>query len=197
MSDDVLIEYIKDYFVYNSDGTITRLDRKNSNGSYDKDGYLILKIKGKQYKAHRIIYAMHHGVMPNKEIDHINRIRDDNRIENLRLVDRKTNVRNSLLKPNKNTGVVGVYIDKTKGLKKKYENIIENLKLDDKKTKVRNSLLKQNKNTGVVGVYIDKTNRLKKKYTTKLGGKTYRFYSLEDALMKRKEYFKGENINVK
>ena len=153
MSDDVLIEYIKDYFVYNSDGTITRLDRKNSNGSYDKDGYLILKIKGKQYKAHRIIYAMHHGVMPNKEIDHINRIRDDNRIENLRLVDRKTNVRNSLLKPNKNTGVVGVYIDKTNGLKKKY--------------------------------------------TTKLGGKTYRFYSLEDALMKRKEYFKGENINVK
>lgn|SRR5699024_8650750 len=153
MSDDVLIEYIKDYFVYNSDGTITRLDRKNSNGSYDKDGYLILKIKGKQYKAHRIIYAMHHGVMPNKEIDHINRIRDDNRIENLRLVDRKTNVRNSLLKPNKNTGVVGVYIDKTNGLKKKY--------------------------------------------ATKLGGKTYRFYSLEDALMKRKEYFKGENINVK
>jgi hypothetical protein len=57
MSDTEVIEYIKKYFIYNQDGTFTRTDRKNSNGSLDKDGYLIIKIKGKQYKAHRLVYA--------------------------------------------------------------------------------------------------------------------------------------------
>lgn len=115
-----LIPYIKKYFSYNADGTLTRTDRKNSNGSLDKDGYLIIKIKGKQYKAHRIIYAIFNGKLPGKEIDHINRIRTDNRIENLREVDRIENINNTTKKVNKDTGVVGIYIDKRKNLKKKY-----------------------------------------------------------------------------
>ena len=76
-------EYIFKHFKYNKDGTITRDDRKNSLGSYDKDGYLILKIKGKQFKAHRIAWLLNYGEFPKGEIDHINRCRTDNRIENL------------------------------------------------------------------------------------------------------------------
>lgn len=114
-------EYIFNYFVYHSDGTIERKDRKNSNGSYDKDGYLILKIKGKQYKAHRIVWLLNKGYYPEKEIDHINRNRKDNRIENLREVDRITNILNREVKVNKDTGVEGIYIDRTtKGLKAVY-----------------------------------------------------------------------------
>lgn len=113
-------EYIFKHFKYNKDGTITRDDRKNSLGSYDKDGYLILKIKGKQFKAHRIAWLLNYGEFPKGEIDHINRCRADNRIENLRLADRKTQVHNATIKPNKITGVVGIRIDNTKGLKKRY-----------------------------------------------------------------------------
>lgn len=120
MNESELIAYINQYFVYNSDGSITRTDRKNSNGSYDKDGYLIMKIKGKQYKAHRIVYALCNGVMPGMEIDHINRIRKDNRIENLRQVTRQQNVMNTTRYPNKETGVIGVHLDKTRFLKKNY-----------------------------------------------------------------------------
>ena len=120
MSEKELIEYVKKYFIYNEDGTFTRTDRRNSTGSLDKDGYLIIKIKGKQYKAHRLVFAYFNDRFPTKEIDHINRNRTDNRIENLREVDRIENVHNTTKKINLETGVYGVYKDKTKGLKKVY-----------------------------------------------------------------------------
>lgn len=111
MNDKEIIEYIRANCHYDN-GVLIRDDRKNSQGSKDKDGYLIMKIKGKQYKAHRLIFAYFNGYFP-IEIDHINRVRTDNRIENLRSATRQLNhdntVRNSL----------GVYEDKsTKGLKK-------------------------------------------------------------------------------
>jgi len=120
-----IYKYINENFNYDN-GVITRTDRKNSEGSFDKDGYLILKIKGTHYKAHRIVWLMHNGEFPKGEIDHINRNRTDNRIENLRVVDRKTNANNVTKKINNDTGVVGVYIDRTKGLKKKYATRINN-----------------------------------------------------------------------
>lgn len=57
-------------------------------GRDDSRGYLCVKmrIKGAPVciAAHRIVWALHHGKWPDKFIDHINRIRKDNRIENLR-----------------------------------------------------------------------------------------------------------------
>lgn len=44
-----------------STGVITRIDRKNGSGSIDAYGYLIIKIKGKQFKAHRLAWFMHYG----------------------------------------------------------------------------------------------------------------------------------------
>jgi hypothetical protein len=102
-------------------GELKRLDRKNSNGSLDKDGYLILKIKGKQYKSHRLVWLLENGKFPDNVIDHINRNKLDNRIVNLRDVPQSVNVENTKRYKNKDTGIVGVYLDKcTKGLKKKY-----------------------------------------------------------------------------
>lgn len=112
--------YILKHFTYNPDGALSRDDRKNSTGSYGKDGYLIIKVKGKQFKAHRIVWLINTGNFPECEIDHINRVRADNRIENLRLSNRQQQVENRTVMPNKETGKVGIYIDKTKGLKKKY-----------------------------------------------------------------------------
>ena len=115
---------IQEYILANfelKNGKVIRHDRKNSNGSLDKDGYIILKIKGRQYKAHRIAWSLATKEDPICEIDHINRIKTDNRIENLRLSDRKTQNTNKIIAPNPKTGEVGIYIDEcTKGLKKKY-----------------------------------------------------------------------------
>lgn len=119
---DELKMYVRKYFSYSAEtGKIERSDRKNSCGSIDKDGYLILKIKGKQFKAHRIAWFLYYGVFPTFEIDHINHSRTDNRIENLREVTRKENVYNTIHQVNEDTGVIGVYLDKkTVGLKKRF-----------------------------------------------------------------------------
>lgn len=120
-TEEDVIKHIRRYFIYNNDGTFTRTDRKNSNGSFDKDGYLIFKIKGMPYKAHRLVFAYFNGRFPHGEIDHINRNRSDNRIENLRECTRQQNIENTTRIPNPKTGVIGIYYDTcTNGLKKKY-----------------------------------------------------------------------------
>ena len=55
-------------------------------GSLDGDGYIRIKFKGIHYQAHRIIWTIHNGAIPTGHtIDHVNRIKTDNRIKNLRL----------------------------------------------------------------------------------------------------------------
>lgn len=114
-------EYIKKYFVYN-DGVIERLDKKKRNtGSLDGYGYLVIKIKGVQFKAHQIVWFLNKGEFSEVELDHINGNKLDNRIENLRQATRELQVANIKRKPNHKTNVVGIYVDEvTKGLKKKY-----------------------------------------------------------------------------
>lgn len=122
--------YIKKHFTYDPDsGIITRDDRKNSNGSLDTKGYIILKIKGKQFKAHRIAWFLHTGKFPENVIDHINRDRSDNRIVNLRDVKCEVNVNNIERTPNKDTGEISIYYDtSTKGLRSKYTTSYERKK---------------------------------------------------------------------
>ena len=62
-------------------------------------GYLIVDIqinkKNKTFKTHRLIAETFLGVGPNgKEVDHINRVKTDNRVENLRWVTRFENMNN-------------------------------------------------------------------------------------------------------
>ena len=54
---DELKEYIKEYFTIDN-GEITRKDRKGGEGSLDKDGYLIIKVKGHQIKSHRLAWFL-------------------------------------------------------------------------------------------------------------------------------------------
>jgi hypothetical protein len=102
-------------------GRISHRERKNSNGSIDRYGYLIVKIKGKQWKAHRLAWAKHYGVAPSYNIDHIDRNKLNNRISNLRDVPQVLNVQNMERTINPDTGVVGIYKDKaTPGLRAVY-----------------------------------------------------------------------------
>lgn len=86
----------------------------------DIEGYKMVslyknKIK-RTFKVHRLV-GIH--FLPNwnnyKEIDHINRIRDDNRLVNLRWCNRSMNRLNSCKKKNAYSQYVGVSYDKRNG----------------------------------------------------------------------------------
>jgi hypothetical protein len=73
-------------------------------GTLNSKGYVQVRYKNVKKMAHRIIYEMFHGKVP-KELDHINRIKTDNRIENLRGVTRSENNFNKNLQKNNKSGV--------------------------------------------------------------------------------------------
>ena len=56
--------------------------------------YWRVKVRGRAYYAHRLVWAHVHGVWPSGEIDHINEIKTDNRISNLRDATRSVNMTN-------------------------------------------------------------------------------------------------------
>jgi hypothetical protein len=97
------------------DGTADRLflngaTRKNI-GTLDSGGYVQLWMTGKRVMLHRAMWEQVNGVIPiDKEIDHINGNRQDNRLVNLRLVTRKQNQENWNRAPitNVTSGVKGV-----------------------------------------------------------------------------------------
>lgn len=63
-------------------------------GAAKSNGYLVVSVRAKNYQVHRLIWLMVHGKWPDGDIDHINRIKTDNRITNLRDVSHQANMRN-------------------------------------------------------------------------------------------------------
>ena len=61
-------------------------------GCVDTTGYIVIRIDGMNYKAHRLAWIYVYGEWPNDLIDHINGINNDNRIENLELVTPQRNL---------------------------------------------------------------------------------------------------------
>lgn len=70
--------------------------------------YKYVKVCGKSYRVHRIIWLMEYGEMPDKQIDHINGNTLDNRINNLRCVDNITNSMNRSIQSNNTSGYHGI-----------------------------------------------------------------------------------------
>lgn len=84
-------------------------------GSYDcSTGYMQMKFNGKLTTFQRFVWMYHHGEWPNGEIDHINGDQLDNRIENLRVVSKQENARNTGKRVNNTSGIIGVSFDKTR-----------------------------------------------------------------------------------
>lgn len=72
-------------------------------------GYSFVKLFGKVYPAHRIIWEMHNFTLkPTENIDHINGVRSDNRLENLRAVSASENRRNVAKSRRNKSGVCGI-----------------------------------------------------------------------------------------
>lgn len=72
-------------------------------------GYRVICIDNFRYQAHRLAWLYVHGVEPSDNIDHINHIRTDNSIKNLRVASHETNSRNASMYKSNTSGVTGVH----------------------------------------------------------------------------------------
>lgn len=78
-------------------------------GSITFKGYITISVKNTQYRAHHLAWFYIHGEWPIDRLDHINQIRCDNRILNLREVNNSENLKNKTRYKNNTTGISGVY----------------------------------------------------------------------------------------
>lgn len=102
-----LFEY-RDGILYSKINRYKTTTKKGSVIGYPcESGYLRTGLNYKTYKIHRLIFIMFHGYSP-KEIDHINGIKTDNRIENLREVTTSQNQCNKSISKRNTTGIKNV-----------------------------------------------------------------------------------------
>ena len=71
-------------------------------------GYIMIRIDSKDYTAHRLAWLYVYGCWPTNQIDHINRVKDDNRLCNLREATQSENNWNVGKYKNNKSGLTGV-----------------------------------------------------------------------------------------
>jgi hypothetical protein len=114
------VERLHELFTYCDDGRL-KWKVRNSNrapagthaGSISKHGYRTIGIDGRDYRAAMIVWAMHTGEWPDKFVDHKNRDRLDDRMQNLRLASHADNAANCSNK-GATSKIVGVSFDRTR-----------------------------------------------------------------------------------
>ena len=77
-------------------------------GTLPNEGYRVMHFGGTNYPVHRVVWLYHYGTLPEKQIDHLNHNRVDNRIENLRETSHHTNMKNKSLYVTNQSGYPGV-----------------------------------------------------------------------------------------
>lgn len=93
---------------------LKKTGRRGSKVQFDKpagcssNGYVLIGIDKKRYVAHRLAWLYVHGVWPEYEIDHINVIRSDNRLENLREARHHENLNNIHTHKDNRSGLKGI-----------------------------------------------------------------------------------------
>ena len=121
----ITFEEAKELFTYDRETGIIKWRKRTSsrqrknlvagNTCPNGRGYTMIHVKDKLHSAHRIAMLLSYGFCgEGLEVDHINHIRDDNRLSNLRFVTRSDNKRNQTRNSNNTTGVVGVSYNKAR-----------------------------------------------------------------------------------
>lgn len=117
---NITIERLKDLLHYDPDtGEFTWVKRTSNRinlgdvaGQIDDHGHREIRIDSCKYRAHRLAWLWEYGRLPKSDlqIDHINGVRDDNRIINLREVTGSINQQNRRsASKNNTTGALGVH----------------------------------------------------------------------------------------
>lgn len=78
-------------------------------------GYIAIMVDWRLYVAHRLVFLYMYGYIPEGEVDHIDRNRGNNRLDNLREATRQCNARNAGMLSNNKSGIKGVYFFKITG----------------------------------------------------------------------------------
>lgn len=122
--DKRLIEQISSILQYKAeDGTLlwkkslsSRVKPGTVAGCINRNGYVQLHIFGKYFAAHRVIWAINYGEWPKHQIDHIDGVKHNNRIENLRDIPAFANTQNQRKAKSSNIscGLLGVTKNKDK-----------------------------------------------------------------------------------
>jgi hypothetical protein len=111
----------------------------NVAGTLNNNGYIRVRIRelGNSTCVHQVVFCMHHGYIPDC-IDHINGMKDDNRIENLRAVTKQQNSYNGKIRTHNTSGFKNVSWNKrlekwgvsiTVNYKRKFVGLFEDLEL--------------------------------------------------------------------
>jgi hypothetical protein len=130
------VDNLKNMVNYNAEtGIFTRYygGKTKIIGNHDRYGYLKASIGSQEFRLHRLAWFLTHSEWPKNQIDHINRVKDDNRLCNLREATQTENNFNRLL-----NDYVGVSISKNCSINKYFSRIM----VFDKKSnkKIRKSL---------------------------------------------------------
>jgi len=104
VSDEELLQVLNERYEYRTDGHLyfktwvkgraKDCVGKRAGSVHPVHGYVTLKIHGVYYREHCLVWLLHYGKYPDHEIDHENRVENDNRIENLRPATRSNNCAN-------------------------------------------------------------------------------------------------------
>ena len=108
-------KYLNKVFFYEDGNLFWKVDKKKMKagqkaGREKANGYCEVRLDGKLYGTHRLIFLMLHGRLP-RIIDHIDGNPANNRIKNLREASHAENMRNSQRPKNNTSGFKGVYFD--------------------------------------------------------------------------------------
>jgi hypothetical protein len=77
-------------------------------GTLDTDGYVVIKVDRRTYKAHRLAHFWMTGEWPSLSIDHVDRNRADNRWDRLRSANNEEQRANNGLRQDNTSGFKGV-----------------------------------------------------------------------------------------
>lgn len=102
-----LFSHLKNPAAYHS-GWNTAFAGKEAFTAREKWGYHHGSIFSIPVKAHIVAFMMVHGRLPEGHVDHINGVRDDNRIENLREARHSQNIQNQKVRADSTSGYKGV-----------------------------------------------------------------------------------------
>ena len=95
----VEVNGFENYVIHENGKVFNKISKKERKTYVDSDGYIRIKLSKngviQDFSIHRLL-ALHYLDNPNEyeEVDHINRIRDDNRLENLRWATKSMNCLN-------------------------------------------------------------------------------------------------------